>query len=63
LDGEHVRKAVAEGVLLAIGTDSHHVDGLDLMFLGVAMARRGWAEVKNIANTMSWEELRTRLEG
>jgi DNA polymerase (family 10) len=50
-------------VLLCIGTDAHHLEGLDLMPLGVAMARRGWAEAKDIANTMSWKELKKRLRG
>ncbi len=62
LDGSHVRPAIQEGVLLCIGTDAHHLEGLDLMPLGVAMARRGWAEAKDIANTLSWKELKKRLK-
>jgi DNA polymerase (family 10) len=62
LDGSHVKRAIQEGVLLCIGTDAHHAEGLDLMPLGVAMARRGWAEAKDIANTRSWEELRRKVK-
>jgi len=62
LNGAHVKRAIQEGVLLAIGTDAHHMEGLGLMPLGVAMARRGWAEAKDIANTMSWEELRKKVK-
>jgi DNA polymerase (family 10) len=62
LDGSHVKWAIQEGVLLCIGTDAHHTEGLGLMPLGVAMARRGWAEAKDIANTMSWKELRQKVK-
>ncbi len=62
LDGAHVMRAIQEGVLLSIGTDAHHMDGLGLMPLGVAMARRGWAEAKDIANTMNWEDLKKKVK-
>jgi len=39
LDGAHAKRAIQEGVLLAIGTDAHNMEGLGLMPLGVAMAR------------------------
>lgn len=48
-----VREAVLKGVVLTLGTDAHHVDGMDNMRWGVDVARRGWAEVKNIVNTRS----------
>ncbi|RME41908.1 MAG: PHP domain-containing protein, partial [Chloroflexi bacterium] len=57
LDGEHVRAAIEAGVLLSLGTDAHSTDGLDMMPLGVAMARRGWAEPAHIINTRSLEDL------
>jgi len=47
-----VREAVKNGVKLVINTDSHAVDQLDYMRYGVDVARRGWAEVKNIVNTL-----------
>jgi DNA polymerase (family 10) len=49
-----IRKAVEEGVMLVISTDSHNLGNFAYMELGVAQARRGWAEKKNILNTRSW---------
>lgn len=46
-----VRRAIEAGVLLVINTDSHRVGHMDLMKYGVYVARRGWAEKKNILNT------------
>lgn len=48
-----VRKAVEAGVKLAIGTDAHSISQLSFMELGVAAARRGWAEKSDILNTCS----------
>ena len=46
-----VKEAIDKGVMLTLGTDAHHVDGMDNMRWGVGVARRGWAEAKNIVNT------------
>ncbi len=46
----HVRKAVEIGCKISIDTDSHAVDHLRFMELGIAQARRGWAEVKDVIN-------------
>lgn len=56
-----IREAVKKGVMLTLGTDSHHKDGLENMRYGVSMARRGWAEKKNIINTMPLRELEKLL--
>ncbi len=47
-----VREAVKNRVKMIINTDSHAVDQMDLMFYGVSVARRGWAEAKDIVNTL-----------
>ncbi len=47
-----VHDAIVAGVSLTIDTDSHHVDTLVTMPNGVSVARRGWAETKNIMNTL-----------
>jgi len=52
-----VKEAVKYGVKLIIDSDSHHVDQMKLMRYGVSVARRGWAEKKDIINTLSYEEL------
>lgn len=55
----YIRRAKAEGVKMIINTDSHQKDQLGLMEYGVGMARRGWAEKKDIINTQSVEKLLT----
>ena len=57
LNDVHIKKAVEAGVKLSLGTDSHSKTQLGYLELGVAQARRGWAEKKDIINTMSYEEL------
>jgi len=37
---------------MAIGTDSHHLDQMWMISLGVAVARRGWLENEDILNTL-----------
>ena len=46
----YVRKAKELGVKVAIGTDAHSSDGLDLMRFGVMVARRGWLEKDDVIN-------------
>lgn len=61
LDGVHVRHAIQEGVMVSIGSDAHRAEGMGSLVFGLAMARRGWAEAKDVANTLSLEELLARL--
>ena len=42
---------------LVISTDSHGEGWLDMMRFGVAVARRGWCEGRDILNTRPLEEL------
>lgn len=51
-----VREAVKLGVKLTLGTDAHHMDGLNNMLWGVSVARRGWAQKKDLVNTKSLKE-------
>ncbi|MFH1671460.1 MAG: DNA polymerase/3'-5' exonuclease PolX [Candidatus Portnoybacteria bacterium] len=51
-----IRQAVRAGVKLTIGTDAHHSSQFSMMELGIAQARRGWAEKKDILNTRSRQE-------
>jgi DNA polymerase (family X) len=57
LDDVHIRRAIELGVRLAINTDAHSPVGFDTLRLGVATARRGWAEAKDVVNTLALEEL------
>ena len=51
-----VREAIKAQVKLIINTDAHQLEQMDNMPYGVAVARRGWATKRNIANTMVWVE-------
>ena len=53
-----VREAVKKGVKMVIDTDSHHVEQMDLIAYGVSVARRGWAEKRDIVNTMPISTIR-----
>ena len=64
LKDEHVRKAVAAGVRLAIDSDAHHPAHLGFADeFGVAVARRGWATAKDVVNTLPVRELLAALKG
>lgn len=47
----HARRAHALGVRMAIDTDTHVLDQLACMPLGVAVARRAWMEKAEVVNT------------
>ncbi|MGZ3569280.1 MAG: DNA polymerase/3'-5' exonuclease PolX [Thermodesulfobacteriota bacterium] len=57
LDDIHCRKAKEMGIQVAINTDSHHPDQMWMMSLGVAVAKRGWLEKKDVVNTLSLKEI------
>jgi DNA polymerase (family 10) len=63
LPEELVREAVRRGVKMVINTDAHDLSQLDLMCYGVYNARRGWAQKKDILNTLSWPEFWKKLRG
>lgn len=57
-----VKEAIDNGILLTMGTDAHHVDGMNNMQWAVDVAQRGWAETKNIVNTRTLEEFEKLLQ-
>jgi DNA polymerase (family 10) len=57
LNGFNIRRAKTQGVKMIINTDSHQKEQLNLIEYGIAQARRGWAEKKDIINTNSVEKL------
>lgn len=57
LNGQNAKRAIEMGVKIAIGTDAHRKDLLHYIDLGVATARRGWAEKKDVLNTLSLKDL------
>lgn len=40
---------------MIINTDSHDVSQMNQMRYGVSVARRGWAESKDILNTLNYD--------
>jgi len=61
LDDRGCRLAKEIGVKVAIATDAHRVEGLDLMRYGVDQARRGWLEPGDVINTRPLAGLRRLL--
>ncbi len=57
LKDEYIRKAVDAGVKLAIDSDAHSVAHFKFLEFGIAQARRGWAEKKDVINTRPWQEM------
>jgi DNA polymerase (family 10) len=51
LSDVHCRRAKAEGVKLAINTDSHAASQLPLIKYGIMTTRRGWIEKDDVINT------------
>ena len=51
-----VKEAIKAGVLLTLGTDAHHEEGLNNIIFGVSVARRGWCQKKDIINTRTLTE-------
>jgi DNA polymerase (family 10) len=62
LNDGHVRMATELGVPLVISTDTHVTTQFEFMAYGVSVARRGWAERKDVLNTIPCEQLLKRLQ-
>ena len=56
-----VKRAVDNGNKLIIDTDSHDRESMDLMEYGISVARRGWAEKKDILNTLPYNKFKEWL--
>ena len=61
LDDVNSRAAMERGLVMSIGTDAHTLGQLDFLPLGVSVARRGWLEAKDVANTLSAKEFLKKL--
>ena len=62
LNAENVRRAMELGCRTIIDTDAHSKDHLQFMRLGIATARRGWAEKKDVVNTMPLKQMMKELK-
>ena len=56
-----IRKAVKVGVKLAINSDAHHKDHYEFLRYGIAQARRGWAQARDVVNTQPLKEFLVSL--
>ena len=63
LDWRMCKRAKELGVPVVINPDAHSIQGLGDIDYGVMVARKGWLENSDILNTMSGDELYTKLRG
>jgi len=59
---EYIRMAIENGVKLVIDSDAHHPIHYAFLKFGISQARRGWAERKDILNTLSVVDLLKNLK-
>lgn len=62
LPAELIRRALDHGVRFLLGTDAHAPEHLDFLEYGVLTLRRGWAEAKDVLNTLPVEALLSALK-
>ncbi len=63
LEDRYCTLARDEGVLVAIGSDSHDVQDFVNLEYGIGQARRGWLEASDVLNTRPLPALRALLRG
>lgn len=63
LKDEYVRKCIETGVKMSIDSDAHACSQMKYTYFGVANARRGWAQKKDIVNTYPLKEFLAQLKG
>jgi DNA polymerase (family 10) len=51
------RRAKEYGVMVSLGSDAHIPKEMEFLPLGLSVARRGWLEAKDVANTYDFNEL------
>lgn len=63
LPSDLARRARDRGLDFTLSTDAHSVPELSLMRYAVAIARRAWVEKPHVLNTLTADELLTRVRG
>jgi DNA polymerase (family 10) len=58
----YARRALELGCKLAINCDAHVRSGMEFMEYGIATARRGWVEAKDVVNTYPLAEMLAMLK-
>ena len=61
LKDSNVKLAKERGVKIIIGTDTHFIENLPFIRFGIATARRGWLEKKDILNTYPVDKIEEML--
>ena len=62
LNDYYTKLAKEQKVKFTVGTDAHSLNHMDFMRYGVATARRGWLEKKDILNTCTLKEIERIFE-
>ena len=62
LNDAYAKMAKEMGIRLAISTDTHITNQFDFMEYGVAIARRGWLEKRDVLNAMDYHSLLKALK-
>ncbi len=62
LNDAYAKMAKEMGIRLVISTDTHITNQFDYMEYGVAIARRGWLEKKDVLNAMDYHSLLKALK-
>lgn len=57
----HLAAACNLGIPIVINTDAHHIKSLANLRFGIKQARRAALQAKDVANTMSWREMKAKL--
>jgi len=57
LDWRFLKFAKEKGVRICINPDAHTIDGLKDVQYGVAIARKGWLEAKDVVNTWQTQQV------
>lgn len=58
----YIRKAKEAGVNMIIDSDAHSVEHLKFLKYGIGQARRGWAEARDIVNTLPLDKFLASLK-
>ena len=62
LDDAYARRAKDLGIPISINTDSHSEEDFDMLFYGVAIARRAWLTKSDVINAWSTKKLLSWLK-
>jgi len=62
LNDVYARRAIELGCKLAISSDAHSTDGMEMMQYGIATAQRAWVQPADVINTLPMKEMLAALK-